>query len=67
MGCEHAEPAATSLCTRSGTGEFADLFVEDMSFGGVNEECQKLFLHPLEMQLYKLQREFLEADGVVDV
>jgi len=45
MGCGHAEPAATSLCTRSGTGEFADLFVGGhMSFGGVNEECQKLFL-----------------------
>jgi hypothetical protein len=27
MGCGHAEPAATSLCTRSGLGEFADLFV----------------------------------------
>ena len=68
MGCGHAEPAATSLCTRSGLGEFADLFEEGhMSFGGVNEECQKLFLHPLEMQLNKLQREILEADGVVDV
>ena len=37
MGCEHAEPAATSLCTRSGTGEFADLFVGEC-IGGVNEE-----------------------------